>query len=132
MRRVRLFLFLAVPMLAPLTAPLMAKDLTKLKIVITNDNGKPVERANVRVVFGGRSIVKLGRNVRTSWEMRSTQEGIADIPEMPKGKILVQVTAKGYQTFGKTIEVTEDERTIEVTLNPPQRQYSSHEPEKSN
>ena len=123
-------LFLAVPMLAPLTAPLMAKDLTKLKVVVTNDSGKPVERANVRVVFGGRSIVKLGRDVRTSWEMRSTQEGVADIPEMPKGKILVQVTAKGFQTFGKTFEVSEDERTIEVTLNPPQQQYSAHEPEK--
>ena len=128
MRRVLLLLLLAVPFLAPL----LAKDLTKLKVVVINDTGKPVERANVRVVFGGRSIVKLGRNVRTSWEMRSTQEGIADIPEMPKGKILIQVTAKGYQTFGKTIEVTEDERTIEVTLNPPQSQYSSHEPQKSN
>lgn len=116
----------------PLIAPLAAKDLTKLRVVITNDSGKPVERANVRVVFGGRSIVKLGRNVRTSWEMRSTQEGVADIPEMPKGKILVQVTAKGYQTFGKTFEVTEDERTLEVTLNPPQPQYSVHEPQKAN
>jgi hypothetical protein len=27
--------------------------------------------------------------------------------------------------------VTEDERTVEVKLNPPQPQYSSHEPEKS-
>jgi hypothetical protein len=118
-----LLLFLAIPMLAPL----MAKDLTKLKIVITNDSGKPVDRASVIVKFGGRSIVKLGRNVRTAWEMRSTQEGVADIPEMPKGKILIQVIAKGYQTFGQTFEVTEDERTVEITLHPPQRQYSSHE-----
>lgn len=126
----RLLWFLVVSSL--LALPLVAGDLTKLKIVVTNRNGKPVERADVVVRFGGRSVVKFGKLVRTTWEMRSTQEGVADIPEMPKGKIRVQVIAKGYQTFGQTFDVAEDERTIEVKLNPPQAQYSSHEPEKSN
>jgi hypothetical protein len=118
MRKVLLFILLG--------CPLFAKDLTKLTVVITNDQGKPVERANVLVKFGGRSIVKLGKNVRTTWEMRSTQEGVAEIPDMPKGKILVQVTAKGFQTFGQTFDVSEDERTIEVKLNPPQEQYTAN------
>ncbi|MDP9112862.1 MAG: carboxypeptidase-like regulatory domain-containing protein [Acidobacteriota bacterium] len=118
MRRLFLVLFLSLPM--------VAADVTKMKIVVINDLGKPVERANVIVRFGGRSAVKLGKMVRTTWEMRSSQEGVADIPEIPKGKILVQVTAKGYQTFGQTFEVNEDERTIEVRLNPPQPQYSAH------
>jgi hypothetical protein len=114
-------------LLALLTiGPLFGKDLTKITVVVTNNSGKPVERANVLVKFGGRSIVKLGHKVVTTWEMRSTQEGVAEIPEMPKGKILVQVTAKGFQTFGQTFDVTEDERTIEVTLNPPQQQYSAN------
>jgi len=119
-------------LLLALSLPLLAGDLTKLKIVVTNPSGKPIERAAVAVRFGGRSVVKLGKMVRTSWEMHSTQEGVADIPEMPKGKIRVQVIAKGYQTFGQTYDVTEDERTIEVKMKPPQPQYSSHEPEKSN
>jgi hypothetical protein len=58
--------------------------------------------------------------------MRSSQEGIAHIPELPKGKILIQVIAKNYQTYGQTFDVTEDEKTIEVKLNPPQEQYSVH------
>ena len=115
-----------------LSSPVLAGDLTKLKIVITTQSGKPVARASVAVRFGGRSVVKLGKMVRTSWEVHSTQEGVADIPEMPKGKIRVQVIAKGYQTFGETFDVAEDERTIQIKLNPPQPQYSSHEPEKSN
>lgn len=123
MRKVLLLILLGCPLL---TFPMFAKDLTKLTVVITNDRGKPVERANVLVKFGGRSIVKLGRNVRTTWEMRSTQEGVAEIPDMPKGKILVQVTAKGFQTFGKTFDVSEDERIIEVQLNPPQEQYTAN------
>jgi hypothetical protein len=126
----RLLSLVTVPLL--LSLPALAGDLTKLKIVVTTQSGKPIERADVVVRFGGRSVVKFGKLVRTTWEMRSTQEGVADIPEMPKGKIRVQVIAKGYQTFGQTFDVAEDQRTIEVKLNSPQPQYSSHEPEKSN
>jgi len=121
MRKVLLLLLLVFPLLQ--TA--LAKDVTKITVVIKNDSGKPVDRANVIVRFSGRSIAKLGKKVRTTWEMRSTQEGVAEIPELPKGKILVQVTAKGFQTFGQTFDVTEDERTIDVTLNPPQQQYTA-------
>jgi len=58
--------------------------------------------------------------------VRSNQMGEATVPIIPKGNILVQVNAKGYQTFGKVFDVQEDERTVDVTLNPPQQQYSSH------
>jgi hypothetical protein len=37
------------------------------------------------------------------------------------------VIAKGFQTFGEIFEVDEEEKTIEVKLNPPQAQYSSHQ-----
>jgi uncharacterized GH25 family protein len=120
----RLLLFVLVSLAT--SGPVRAADLTTLKIVVTTPSGKPVERAEVVVRFGGRSVVKFGKMVRTSWEVRTTQQGVADIPEMPKGKIRVQVVAKGYQTFGQTFDVDEDQRTIEVKLNPPQEQYSAH------
>ncbi|HEV2201470.1 MAG TPA: hypothetical protein VGR73_16750 [Bryobacteraceae bacterium] len=111
----------------PIFAPLLAADLTKIKVVVTNEAGKPVDRADVVVKFvEGRSIVKLGKKIRTSWEMHTSQEGAVDIPEIPKGKILVQIIAKNYQTFGQTYDVGEDERTIEIKLNPPQSQYTAH------
>jgi hypothetical protein len=113
----------------PLSFPASAADLTKLKIVVTTRSGRPIDRADVIVRFGGRSVVKLGKMVRTTWEMRSSQEGVAEIPDMPKGQIRIQVIAKGYQTFGDTFDVKEDERTIEIKLNPPQPQYSSHDKE---
>jgi hypothetical protein len=118
MRNLLLLLLLALPVLAD--------DLTKLTVVVKSNSGKPVDRANVIVKFEGRSIVKLGKKVKTSWEMRSSQEGVVKIPEMPKGRILIQVTAKNYQTFGESFEVQDDEKTIEITLNPPQQQYSAH------
>jgi hypothetical protein len=86
-----------------------------------------VDRADVVVKFvEGRSVVKFGKKIRTSWEVHTTQEGTAEVPEIPKGKILIQVIAKNYQTFGQTFDVAEDEKTVEVTLSPPQQQYTAH------
>ena len=120
-------LLLILALALPLSFPASADDVTKLKIVVTTRSGRPIDRADVIVRFGGRSIVKLGKMVRTTWEMRSSQEGVAEIPDMPKGQIRIQVIAKGYQTFGDTFDIKEDERTIEIKLNPPQPQYSSHD-----
>jgi Carboxypeptidase regulatory-like domain len=122
-------LLLILALALPLSSPAWAADQTKLKIVVTTRSGRPIDRADVIVRFGGRSVVKLGKMVRTTWEMRSSQEGVAEIPDMPKGQIRIQVIAKGYQTFGDTFDVSEDERTIEIKLNPPQKQYSSHDKE---
>ncbi len=101
--------------------------MTKLQIEVKTHAGKPVERATVVVRFvEGRSVVKFGKKIRTHWELRTNQEGVARIPPIPQGKILIQVIAKGYQTYGDTIEVNEEEKTVEVKLNAPQPQYSAH------
>ncbi len=101
--------------------------MTKLKVVVTTQGGRPIERADVRVVFvEGRSYIKLGKKIRTSWEVRTNQEGEIKVPSIPQGKILIQVIAKGYQTFGQKFDVDEPEKTIEIKLNPPQSQYSAH------
>jgi hypothetical protein len=111
-----------------LALPLMAAEMTKVRVKVTNLTGKPVERASVIVRFvEGRSAVKLGKKIIKSWEMRTNHEGIASIPELPQGKLLVQVIAKGYQTFGDNFEVEEEEKTLEVKLKPPQPQYSVHQ-----
>jgi len=103
-------------------------DMTVLRIEVKTLGGKAVERASVVVRFvEGRSIAKFGKKIRTTWETRTNMEGVAKIPSLPQGKILIQVIAKGYQTFGQEFEITEEEKTIEVKLNPPQPQYSVHQ-----
>lgn len=102
--------------------------MTKLTVHVLNDSDKPVDRASVIVKFvQGRDYIKLGRKIRDTYELRTNQEGEASIPEIPQGKILVQIIAKGYQTYGQTLDINEPERTVEVKLNPPQKQYSAHE-----
>ncbi|MFB3778449.1 MAG: carboxypeptidase-like regulatory domain-containing protein [Bryobacteraceae bacterium] len=111
------------------SAPLLAEDdMTVLRVEVKTLGGKPIERASVVVRFvEGRSVAKLGKKIRTTWETRTNMEGVAKIPTLPQGKILIQVIAKGYQTFGQEFEVNEEEKTIEIRLNPPQPQYSVHQ-----
>jgi hypothetical protein len=111
-----------------LAVPGFAKELSTVQIKVTNLSGKPVDRASVVVKFvKGRSAIKMGKKQLTHWETRTNENGLVKLPQMPQGEILVQVIAKGYQTFGQKFDVDEDDKTIEIKLNPPQPQYSAHE-----
>ena len=100
--------------------------MTRLTVQVTTLGGKPIDRADVVIKFvKGRSAFKI-KKVRTTWEMRTNQEGVAKVPAIPQGSIKIDVIAKGYQTFGQIYDVSEEEKTIEVKLNPPQEQYSAH------
>lgn len=102
--------------------------MTNLRVEVKTLGDRPIERASVVVRFvQGRSVAKLGKQVRTNWETRTNQDGAVKIPSIPQGKILVQVIAKGYQTYGQVHEIDEEEKTIEIKLKPPQPQYSSHQ-----
>ena len=123
---VRRFVLTALAVCA-LAATLPAAPMTRLLIVVKAQSGKPVERASVVVRFvQGHSVVKLGKAIRTTFELRTGQEGEAQVPSIPQGKIRVQIIAKGFQTFGQVYDVSEEEKKIEITLNPPQQQYTSH------
>jgi hypothetical protein len=113
---------------AGLAVPALADPpMTRLQIEVRTLQGRAIERASVVVRFvEGRSLVKFGKKIRTNWELRTNQDGIAKIPPIPQGKILIQVIAKGYQTHGQQYEIDEEEKTVEIRLNPPQPQYSAH------
>jgi hypothetical protein len=121
-------LLLAIALLVSALAAPAGAQTTKLRIEVRDLSDKPVNRASVLVRFvEGRSVVKLGKKIRTSWELKTNQDGVATIPPIPQGQILVQVIAKNYQTFGGKFDVNEEEKTLEIKLKPPQSQYSAHQ-----
>ena len=101
--------------------------LTKLRVEVKTYTDRPIERASVIIRFvRGKNVTKVAKHANTTWELKTNQEGVAKLPPLPQGELLLQVIAKGYQTYGKVIEVNEAERTIEVKLNAPQPQESAH------
>ena len=108
---------------------LWAATETKIKVVVKTLSDRPVDRAEVILRWNANAKhprASFGRNVRTQFESRSNQDGEVTFPGVPQGSILIQVNAKGYQTFGKVFDIDEAEKTVEVKLNPPQQQYTSH------
>ncbi len=105
-----------------------AVEMTTLTVQVRTLGDHPIDNASVIVKFvKGRAKMKLGKKIITEWETRTNQEGVAKVPPVPQGSILVQVIAKGYQTFGQTFDVAEEQKTVDVKLNPPQAQFSSHQ-----
>jgi hypothetical protein len=100
---------------------------TRLLIQVKTESGRAIEGAEVVVHFSeGRSGLRLGKNVLIDYDLHTNQKGEAKIPAIPQGKIRFLVSAHGYQTYGQILEIREEEKTVEIVLNPPQPQYSAH------
>ena len=116
-------------LLALCSVLLAASKQTTIKVEVKNQYDKPVENAAVILDFlGSHQITKLGKRKPIHWEVHTNQEGIAHFPPVPYGTVQLQVIKQQYQTYGKKIDVDTDEKTVDITLNPPQKQYSAHPP----
>jgi uncharacterized GH25 family protein len=120
---------LAAMLLALCSMLLAASKETTIKVVVKNQYDKPVENAAVILDFlGSHQITKLGKRKPIHWEVHTNQEGLAHFPPVPYGTVQLQVIKANYQTYGNKIDVDTDEKTLDITLNPPQKQYSAHPP----
>jgi hypothetical protein len=95
---------------------------TKLRIEVTaGDEGNPVESASVYVRYTeGR---KLGKDKKIEQNWKTNKEGVVKVPEVPRGKVLIQVIAPGWKTFGRWYDLDQDEQTIKIRLQKPPRWY---------
>ena len=110
-------------------ALLASSPQTTIKVVVKNSFDKPVDNAAVILDFlGSHQVARLGRRKPIHWEVKTNQEGIAHFPPVPEGTVQLQVITQKYQTYGKKLDVEGGEKTLGITLLPPQKQYSAHPP----
>ena len=84
--------------------------------ILRNDDGKPIE--NAAVIF---QLVGDKGNM----ELKTDEDGKSVIDVLPTGSdVLLQVIAKGYQTYGESYKVDKSDMAIEVKLKRPGEQYS--------
>lgn len=102
---------------------------TEIRVIVKNESEKPVPNAAVILDFlGGRTITRIGLKKPIHWEIHTNQDGKAHFPPIPEGSIQLQVITKKYQTYGKKMDVDGKSKLLEITLHPPQDQYSAHAP----
>ena len=92
-------------------------------VVLKDSNGKPVRNAAVVL----HPITKKGKQSKGGLELKTDNEGRANIDGIPYGLLRVQVLAPGFQTFGEDYTIKAPEFEITVKLKRPGEQYSVYE-----
>jgi hypothetical protein len=59
------------------------------------------------------------RDRRVEFNLKTNQNGIARSPAVPQGRILIQIVAPGWKTFGQWYEIAREEQVIQVNLERP-------------
>ena len=97
--------------------------MSDLRFVVVRDyNGKPVRNAAVVL----HPVRKNGKQSRGGMELKTDNDGRANIDGIPYGLLRVQVLAPGFQTFGEDYQINKPELEIIVKLKRPGGQYSSY------
>jgi len=87
--------------------------------ILRNDDGKPIENA---------AVVFQVEGDKGNMELKTNEDGKASIDVLPTGsKVLLQVIAKGYKTFGGDYTIDKPAMTFEVKLKRPGQQYSIYD-----
>jgi hypothetical protein len=95
---------------------------TKLRIHVLSPDDKPVSNASVYVRFpvaGG----LFHKDKLAELNLKTNEDGSVKVPDIPRGKILIQVVAKGWKTYGRWHEINSEAMTVEIKLEPPAHWY---------
>lgn len=101
---------------AELPAPL-----NRLRIEVTGgESDKPVENASIYLKTVEQHTIK---DKKSEINVKTNQSGIAHIPEAPQGRVLIQVVADGWKTYGHWYDITDAKQTIKIHLDRPPKWY---------
>jgi 5-hydroxyisourate hydrolase-like protein (transthyretin family) len=85
-------------------------------VVKEAETGDPISQARLTLTF--RQQGKLHRSI--TYSAKTNAQGRYRFTNIPKGTVRLLVTAERHQSFGKEVEVEEDNQVIEVKLKKPQ------------
>jgi hypothetical protein len=111
---------------APAPAPKMQTPrpdaVSRFTIEVTGgDNNVPVENASVYVKYIEER--KLLKDKKLELSVKTNREGIAHVPDAKPGRVLVQIVADGWKTYGRWFDITDPRQTIKVHLERPPKWY---------
>ncbi len=103
--------------------PLPASDVqSRITIEVTGgEKSVPVENASVYVKFIEEHSLK--KDKKLEMNVKTSRDGIAHVPNAPMGRVLVQVVAEGWKTYGHWLDITDPKQTIKVHLERPPKWY---------
>jgi len=93
----------------------------RLTIEVTGgEANKPVENASVYVKTVEQHLIK---DKKFEVNVKTNQHGVAHVPDAPLGRVLIQIVADGWKTYGRWYDITDPKQVIKIHLEPPPRWY---------
>ena len=81
----------------------------------------PVENASVYLKYVEERKIKKDKQVELN--VKTNRDGAAHVPEAPLGRVLIQVVADGWKTYGRWYDIADTKQVIKVHLEKPPRWY---------
>jgi hypothetical protein len=93
---------------------------TRLHITVTGGKyDKPVDNASVYIRFPE----KPGSSKLAELDLKTDENGNVKVPPVPRGKIMIQVVATAWKTFGKWYDMEQPEEDVKIQLEDPPHWY---------
>lgn len=90
-------------------------------LVKDSETDQPIQNARLTLRFREPgSKLKLKRSKQFSYSAKTNPQGRYRFTNIPKGTIMLVVTAERHQSFGKELELEQDNQVVEVKLRKPQ------------
>jgi hypothetical protein len=94
----------------------------RLTIEVTGgDKDVAVDSASVYVKFV--EVKKIGKDKKYELNVKTNRDGVAHIPDPPIGRVLIQIVADGWKTFGQYYEIADPGTVIKIHLDRPPKWY---------
>jgi hypothetical protein len=107
-------------------APLTKKEQApspenRITIEVTGgDTNKPIENASVYVKTIEQHLIK---DKKLEVNVKTNHNGVAHLPDAPLGRVLIQVVADGWKSYGHWYDITESKQVIKIHLDRPPKWY---------
>jgi hypothetical protein len=85
------------------------------------DSGQPISQARITLTFtepGGPG--RFGKSRKITYNAKADTQGRYKFQDINKGRIILTVTAPNHQTYGKELQLENDNQVFEIKLKKPQ------------
>ncbi len=105
--------------LSPALGQENSRGKTNVTVVVKEaDTGEPISQARLTLQFSEER--KMRRDRHLSFSAKTNAQGRYKFIDIPKGTVRLMVTVEHHQSYGKDIEIAEDNPVIEVKMKKPQ------------
>jgi hypothetical protein len=99
-----------------------APPTARVTIEVTGgDKDTPVENASVYLKYVAER--KIGKDKKIEMNVKTNRDGMAHVPDAPLGRVLIQIVAEGWKTYGRWYDITDAKQPIKIHLDKPPKWY---------